>query len=516
VPHRKTIAIVASTAAGTVARLSSLASQAIVGVYLSEADVGLYALALGVVGITGIWRNGGTATYLPSIKPGEFDRFANPMFLWALCFGLATALLTLLVAALADRLPESLAQYRVPGLAPLLAVLAIRAILSPFALIGRMRLSVEHRFTELAKLDTLNGLLRVAITWVVAANGGGALALAVPYAAGTAIEATSVWMLGGYRLSDFRPVLSRLPGIAILLGWPLGLAVLTSIRADVSFLLIGLVLPASALGVFYFAFQLANQPTMLLAGALQNVLAPYQAQDRGNREAERIGMERVFSGSMLFVPVTTIATASLFPSLEALIWGGRWAGAQGCLMYLCIGATYSTVSALMTGPLIGLRRFRALTMFEATKIIGTVGGGVLGAMFIASGDEGPFGVATDATIVGACVGIAMGVVAIAQLAWVMRRVGSSAGEIGRNLLFGPMLAMLTALASQSIGHSIRESFGLPDGRLGAAVELASVGFVYCALIMLAIRFTAEPTLRETVGALPAPAARAINRVLGLR
>jgi O-antigen/teichoic acid export membrane protein len=289
-----------------------------------------------------------------------------------------------------------------------------------------------------------------------------------------------------------------------------------SIRSELIYLILGIAISAATLGVFYFAFQLANQPTVLLASSLQNVLAPYQAEDRGNREAERTGLERVFSGSMLFVPVTTIATASLFPSLEALIWGGRWAGAQGCLMYLCIGATYSTVSALMTGPLIGLRRFRALTMFEATKIIGTVGGGVLGAMFIASGDDGPFGAATDATIVGACVGIAMGVVAIAQLAWIMRRVGSSAGDIGRNLLFGPMLAMLTALASQSIGHSIRESFGLPDGRVGAGVELASVGFVYCALILLAIRFTAEPTLRETIRALPAPAGRAINRVLGLR
>ena len=79
-----------------------------------------------------------------------------------------------------------------------------------------------------------------------------------------------------------------------------------------------------------------------------------------------------------------------------------------------------------------------------------------------------------------------------------------------------VVALLTALASQSIGHSIRESFGLPAGRLGAAVELASVGLVYCGLILLAIRFTAETTLRESVGVLPAPAARAINRLLGLR
>jgi hypothetical protein len=227
-------------------------------------------------------------------------------------------------------------------------------------------------------------------------------------------------------------------------------------------------------------------------------------------------MERVFSGAMLFVPVTTIATASLFPSLEALIWGGRWAGATDCLLYLCIGATYSTVSALMTGPLIGLRRFRALTIFEATKIVGTVGGGIAGALIARFSGDGDFGGASDATVVGASVGIAMGAVAVAQLAWIMRRVGSSVGEIGRGLVFGPVLAMLTALASQSIGHSIRESFDVPAGRTGAAIELTSVAGVYVGLITLAIRFTAEPTLREAISALPAPATRVLNRFFGFR
>lgn len=514
-PHRKTIAIVASTAAGTVARLSSLASQAIVGVYLSDAEVGLYALALGVVGITGIWRNGGTATYLPSIKPGEFDRFANPMFLWALCFGLATALLTLLVAALADRLPESLAQYRVPGLAPLLAVLAIRAILSPFALIGRMRLSVEHRFTELAKLDTLNGLLRVAITWVVAANGGGALALAVPYAAGTAIEATSVWMLGGYRLSDFRPVLSRLPGIAILLGWPLGLAVLMSIRADVSFLLIGLVLPASALGVFYFAFQLANQPNMFLAGSLQNVLAPILARNRGHADAERFGMERVFAMAMLFVPVTTMAAASVFPSAEQLVWGGKWASAAPAITLLCIGSTYATVSGLLYGPLIGLQRFRESAGFEFVKMLGIIGGAVAGSIVLRLNPEGLAGWGGSVTVIAACVAAGMVTTSVAQLLWVAKTYRFTASETIRSLAFGPMLAGLTAIASQSIGHSIFTSMGLPPGRGSALVEFTAISITYLLLIMLAVRFTAESILRDTVEALPAPAKAFARRLFAL-
>jgi len=512
----KTIAIVATTLASVFARFASLASQAIVGWYLTEEQVGTYAFALGVMGITSLFRGGGVALYLPSVKPDEIDGKVPKFLVWSSMFMWGSGLATIAVALSATSLSARFPNFGLDGLRMTLLLLAARQFLAPFAIVARIRVSVQRRFTDLARADSFNAILRIAMTWIVAREGGGVLALAIPYVAQTLIEVIAIGTLGGLRRSDLRFRGISLRQVGAILLWPLIAGAMMSIRSDVVYLILGIAIPAAALGVFYFAFQLANQPTMLLAGALQNVLAPYQAEDRGNREAERLGMERVFSGSMLFVPVTTIATASLFPSLEALIWGGRWASAQGCLMYLCIGATYSTVSALMTGPLIGLRRFRALTMFEATKIVGTVGGGVVGAAFIAWGDEGPFGTASDATIVGACVGIAMGAVAVAQLAWIMRRVGSSAGDIGRNLLFGPMLALLTALASQSIGHSIRESFGLPAGRLGAAVELASVGFVYCGLIMLAIRFTAEPTLRETIGVLPAPAARVINRLLGLR
>ena len=512
----KTIAIIATTLASVFARFASLASQAIVGWYLTEEQVGTFAVALGITGLTGLFRTGGVAQVLPGFARPDFDRWASASLAWALGTCLIAASATAIVAASAPRLANAFENFGLPGLSWVLVVLAVRQGLVPFSVVARARLSTERRFATIARVDALNALIRVGLTWVIAAHGGGTLSLVIPALMQTAVDSAVLGVLGGLRRTDLSTSRSDLSSLKTLMFWPLLVAILTSVRADVIYLVLGVTIPASALGIFYFGFQLANQPTMLLAASLQNVLAPYQAEDRGNREAERLGMERVFSGSMLFVPVTTIATASLVPSLEALIWGGRWASAQGCLMYLCIGATYSTVSALMTGPLIGLRRFKALTMFEATKIVGTVGGGIAGAVIIALGDDGPFGTASDATIVGACVGIAMGAVAVAQLAWIMHHVGSSAGDIGRNLLFGPMLALLTALASQSIGHSIRESFGLPVGRLGAAVELASVGFVYCGLIMLAIRFTAEPTLRETVGVLPAPAARAINRLLGLR
>jgi O-antigen/teichoic acid export membrane protein len=512
----KTIAIVATTLASIFARFASLASQAIVGWYLSEEQVGTYAFALGVMGITSVFRAGGVGLYLPSVRSDKLDESVPQFLAWSVMFMWGSGAATIAIALAAPSLSTHFGNFGLSGLQATLLLLGARQFVAPFAIVARVRVSARKEFTELARADTFIALMRVAMTWIVAREGGGVLALAIPYVAQTVIEVVAITSLGGLRRSDLRIRGVSLSKVGAILAWPLVAGVMLSVRSDVIFLILGFTIPAAGLGLFYFAFQLSNQPTMLLATALQTVLAPYQAEDRGNRAAERVGMERVFSGAMLFVPVTTIATASLFPSLEALIWGGRWAGATDCLLYLCIGATYSTVSALMTGPLIGLRRFRALTIFEATKIVGTVGGGIAGALIARFGGNGDFGGASDATVVGASVGIAMGAIAVAQLAWIMRRVGSSVGEIGRGLVFGPVLAMLTALASQSIGHSIRESFDVPAGRTGAAIELTSVAVVYVGLITLAIRFTAEPTLREAISALPAPAARVLNRFFGFR
>lgn len=514
-PHRKTIAIVATTLASLGARVSALAAQAIVGFYLTEEQLGSYALALGIIGITAIWRNGGSATYLPSLRPDEFERVAPRMFGWASGFAAATALATIAIAIADPYAPEWLAKHRVPGLTTLLLVLALQKFVYPIALIGRMRLAVNHRFTSLARADAFNALARLVLTWVVAANGGGALALAIPYTAQTIIEIFAVAALRGYRSSDFRIPWGGYGPIAKVLAWPLALAVLNSMRLDVSFLVIGAVLPAAALGVFYFAFQLANQPTMLLATSLQNVLAPMLARARGSFESERFGMERVFASAMLFVPVTTMAAASFFPAAERLVWDGKWSEAGPSVTLLCIGATYATVAALMLGPLLGLQRFKAAAWFEFIKMLGIVlgasAGGLAVGLAVPGGEDGP----APVTVVSAAVAAGMVLTSLAQLAWAARQYRIPAPEVARNLTFGPLLAGLTAIAATSIGHSITDSFTVGGGRAGALVELASIGSIYTLLIILALRFTAESTLRDSIAMLPAGIRGLANRVFVL-
>ncbi len=514
-PQTRTVAVIATTLASLLARVSSLVSQVIVGLFLTEEQFGVYALGLGVLGVTGIWRNGGSATYFPSVKPDRFDEMAAPLFAWASIFGLATAALTVAFGASLPLLPSQFDRFRADGLFAVLLVLAAQTAIRPVSLLGRMRLSVSLEFASLARLDAGLALLRVCLTWIVAREGGGVLALALPLATATLIEAFGLGFMGGFRRTDFVPRHWDVRQLWPALAWPLAFAVMNSIRADILFLLVGLMVPAAVLGTFYFAYQLANQPTMFIGSALQNVLAPLTARDRGDPDAERRTIERTLATSMLLVPVTTMAAASFFPPAERLLWAGKWASADASLYWLCAAATYSTVALLLAGALLGLQRFKVTAGFEGIKMAGALGGALAAGLVLQTGGEHPWLGLSQVTLVAACVSAGMIVSALTQIVWVARTYHLGAGDTVRHLGFGPALSALTAIAATSIATSVDDSLGIPQNRLGALYELATVAGTYSILITLAVRFTAEGTLREAIDVLPAPAAKVLRRVLVL-
>jgi hypothetical protein len=492
-----------------------LVSQVIVGVFLTDEQVGVYALGIGVLGVTGIWRNGGAATFFPSVKPDRFDALAAPLFIWASIFGLATSALTIAFGLSLPLLPKAFNQFRVEGLFTVLLILAAQTAIRPVALLGRMRLSVMLQFPSLARLDAGLALVRICLTWIVAREGGGALALAIPLAAGGLIEAVALGLMGGLKGTDFTPNRWKLRQLWPALAWPLAFALMNSVRAEILFLLVGLVVPAGVLGVFYFAYQLANQPTMFIGSALQNVLAPLSALDRGDEAAERRSIERTLATAMLFVPVTTMAAASFFGPAERLLWAGKWKAAGPSLYWLCAAATYSTAALLLVGSLLGLQRFRATAGFEGAKVAGIVAATAVAWLLLDRNGADEIWGLSGVTLVAACISMGIIMSSLAQIAWVAKSYQLNFGDTSRHLTFGPALGALTAIAATSIATSIDDSLGIPRNRLGALYELLTIAAVYTCLITLAIRFTAEGTLRDAVALLPAPIAKVLNRVLFL-
>jgi O-antigen/teichoic acid export membrane protein len=495
-------AVAVTIFANVIARASALLSQVIVGIYLTESQVGAFALALGINGLCCIPRSGGASYFLPTIRREEYDRTAGRYFVWGIIFAGVGGTLTVVSAGLLPSLPFIRSLADAPGLAPCLIILGVRHLMMPATLIARSRMAVNLRFGELAKLDTANALLRLAATWTCAAAGMGALAMAIPLLVGIMVEIAYCSLAAGLSWQTFRWHFSELRALVGSMRWPILIASLTSVAMQCQYLVVGAMVPVSVLGVFYFALQLALQPVLVVGVAFQSVFAPLLTQHRGNREAETRLISRVFTGSMLLVPVTTLSIGGFFPLIERLIWNGKWAEACIPIAWLSIGATFSTATSVLVGPLLGARHFRALAGIELSRAIGIFGGAAMGGAISRLLPEVEHPMLTSEAIVAAATALGMTATSIVQLVQVMRRFGLAGGEIAHHIAYGPMLSGLTVVGAVSISRSAAESFALPPGALGTVIELAIGLALFGGVTLLAFRTLAETTVRSVADILP--------------
>lgn len=496
------LAVAVTIIANVVARASALVSQIIVGLYLTDSQVGAFALALGINGFCCLLRSGGASYYLPTIRAEQYDRTAGQYFVWGLVFAGFGGLLTMVSAGALPSLPWLRSAADTPGLAPSLLLLGLRQWIAPFGLLARARMAVHLRFGELAKLDTANALLRLAITWACAYAGLGALAMVIPLVIASAVEATYCSLAAGLTRDSFRWQGSSLRTMARSMGWPMAMASLTSLGLQCHFLIIGAMVPVAALGVFYFALQLTLQPVLVVGLAFQSVFAPLLARERGNRDAETALISRVFMGSMLLVPVTTLSIGGLFPLVERLIWNGKWADSSIPVMWLSVGATFSTATSVLVGPLLGARHYRTLAGIELSRAIGVFGGAAVGGLLARYLPEQAHPMLQPAAIVAAATAVGMTVMSVGQLARVMSHFGLPSGEIVHHILYGPAISGLAVVGSISVAKSAAQSFSLPAGWVGTLIELAIAMTVFGGVVVLAFRTLAEPTVRAVADIVP--------------
>lgn len=510
----RTRSIVAMTIAGALARGSALISQVVVGLALSQEELGAYAIAVGITGFTLMLRGGGMAHFLPSIRRSEFDAMGSRAFWWSTSFRSFGFALTIAVAAL---LPQYRPDKCPDGVVTSMVVLASSQLLGGVATLGRMRMAVEQRFPELARLDMAIAFMRVLLTCLLAWLHTGVLALALPIAAGPVFELLYYVTNGSYRMSDFRWSPGILRQTAPMMAWPLVVAILVSLNTQANLYAVNLVLPVAALGVFYFAIQVAGQPSMFLVGPLTNVLATQFAMARGDQRLERQSIVRTCEGAILFISIVCFGIVATFPSLNRAVWGGKWNTASLSVCALASAGCWSTVTAMLGGPLAGLRRFRLMALFEALKALGILGGSLLGVLLVTAGATRwrlaeTMG-AHDTDVVGLSTALAVGLTAFVQLAWVLRQSGASMGTIATVLLRAPLSAGLAALAAYSAARSLCDSMDRAP-RSEAVIELATVGVLYAICSIAVLRTAAPATISSAVAILPATIRDRAGRLLG--
>ncbi|HRP63186.1 MAG TPA: oligosaccharide flippase family protein [Phycisphaerales bacterium] len=367
-----------------VAKLSSVASQFMLGWLLSKNDFALYGLAISLGALVSILRDGGTSKVLLQRGPENYSHLARPVLQMSLGFNILAALLLVSCAtSLADLFAtEDIAdiENRLP---PLIWVIAASLpIMSPVARL-RVRLSLSLRFGAIARVDVRSAILRHSSMILLALLGFGPMSFVLP----SLIVAISEWIMFS-RAAANEPKPERVnlswPVFKDLFGASKWLMLTACMSAVVNFgdnLSIGKLQPA-VLGDYVFAFGLSAALGALFGDSIRSVLmATFVHLKHDPDRHGRAFMQTVRLSSFALTPIF-VGAALMAPLLIQIAWwDGRWMHISLIVQLLMLSLVMRTLTPLGLAGIESVGRWRLLAGLLALDGVGTVAVASLAAWY---------------------------------------------------------------------------------------------------------------------------------------
>ncbi|WP_336638571.1 lipopolysaccharide biosynthesis protein [Micrococcus luteus] len=315
-----------------------LTSLVVLARLLEPADFGVYAMAITVIGFTALFKDMGLSAAAVQAKELSTQARAN---LWWLNTGVG-ALLT--VAALMAA-PLAAAFFDEPDVALAITLMSPTLVLAGMSVQYSASLMRQMRFGVLAVTDVAGSLLGLAVSVLIAANGGGVWAMAVPQ-----VVAGLITLIGVAAAARWLPRLpTRGHGTRALFRFGaalFGAQVLTYVHRNFDVLLLGRLHGSAWTGLFNRGAQMTRMPIGMIAGPFGRVslaaLAPYQDDVAALTRLAARG-QVMLALPILIVAGGLIATAE---PLVALILGPGWEGAVPFVRFLAASEALALMASV--------------------------------------------------------------------------------------------------------------------------------------------------------------------------
>jgi len=359
-------------AAQLVGFVLQFATSVVFARYLSPHEMGIYAIAVALVGFLSIIQQ----LSLPALIVREenlTDDFLRTAFTLN---GVLTVLFALLIVGAGVLGGSSLGD---PGVRNVLFVLAISPLLGTLSFLPMARLEREGRFRALAMIGTAAIVTHAAVGTVLVMTGGGYLSIAwaqlaygIVYSAGA--------MMAGRGFNQFRPgwrASRRILGFSVQM---LAVSGAHQAQSRVTELVLGRMLGLSALGLFNRANGLNSLVWQNLAGIVSRVLLVNFAETHRAQVSLR---DR-------YLQTNAVMTAVLWPAFAGLavvakpfivlVYGPQWVPAVVPLAFLAISSILLT-SITMTWELFtATGRLKEQTRIETIRVVIGTGMFALGCL----------------------------------------------------------------------------------------------------------------------------------------
>lgn len=344
-----------------VTKLMAMLGQFVIAAYLSESEYGLWGMALAMADAVGMVQFLGVRDILTN-RQKRVNEWMNAAFWITACAGLVTVLLAAVLAPLSPGLFNADA-----SLGPMIMLATVAVVVSAFSEIFQGKLLLEFRFGVIAKVSVVEGLVRVIGQVAAAALGFGALGLIFV----RLVTWTSQTVVCGILA---RPALKMTPDLALWREasrdisniFVTRVAELVMRRGDV--LMLGFFASEAVVGVYYFAYGLSLQITVLICQSLTGVLSAGLSKLQDDlprlRKAFFSAMRML---SFIGVPLLVIQAATCGPGLR-MLYLEKWEEAILPLQILSISACFSLAGWNTTAV------FTARGLFRRQKYVRIISG----------------------------------------------------------------------------------------------------------------------------------------------
>jgi O-antigen/teichoic acid export membrane protein len=510
-PQRKSSNLAIVGISSLIGRASGLLTQIVLAWYLTPADYGLWAIALGITTYTTMFRGGGTSTLFPTLKLEEFNTIGGGLFAYSMVFGVLGALFTLGAALPSQKIyPADV----IHGLEWILFWSAIQFVIFTASNYPRMMMSAKFKFGSVAAMDITAALVKLAAAYIFASRGFGAMSFVLSVLAQNAT--VLVWSLFQSGITRVNLTLAPgwIPTTIQMIKIPFWIALVNSLGSQPDLFISSFFIPVASLGIYLFAGQMAVQPIQLLSGALQNVLSPYAARIRGDTESENAHIRQSFMSGIVFVPIFVMAVAAVYPSMVHLLFRSAWDDSILPVILASILLIYPTVQVLLEAPIMGAHRWKLVLRLFIGRAIAKCGG-ALAAVGVIKLFHVPTEYLSVTLILG--VGLATTAVSFVQIQQVSRMVGLSRATFSYEIYSTPLYAILAAIATSGLADSVVDTLGISseNTRLEAAIEFAFCVVSYSAVSAVLLRFGYVESLCSLLQLVPQPARRMLFKLLVL-
>lgn len=357
-------------------KAASFLSIIVLGWYLSSEEFAIYALASSCAAVFIAIRNGGIQQILIQRGERSFSLLNGYFFKYALWFNVLGMLVLIGCAPLLAK------AYNNDEIINLIIIISLSLPLSSFSMLYRSKLSIDHKFTNLAKLDSFSSLIRQGSSAAFAFFGFGVYSFVYPIILSGLFEIVcGLYYVGRIQLNKRKFTKRVLLGLFENGKWVIFASLATAFILQGDYMVIGFFESKDIVGQYFFGFQLTMAISVVITSGLQSVLMPIFS--RLNTDVDR--QEQAFCRAFqLYTYAVLTFSCLLIITAEPLInelWHGKWN--QSILVVQIIAASMSTrlLTPLGRSLLEARRKWKLTSILLAFDAVGVISATLIGVFW---------------------------------------------------------------------------------------------------------------------------------------